>query len=293
MTRLLKRLKSKELINCPSFLIDNTPYLVMMGSISYGVSNDSSDIDVYGFCIPPKEDIFPHLKGEIPGFGQQIQRFQQFQQHHVVDKEAKKEYDFSIYNIVKYFQLCMENNPNMIDSLFVPQRCILHCTKVGNHIRDNRKLFLHKGAWYKFKGYSYSQLHKLKNKNPEGKRKEIVKKYGFDVKFGYHIVRLLNQIEQILVEQNIDLERNREQLKTIRRGEWTQKQLEDYFHKKESELETLYLKSQLRHSPDQKKIKNLLLECLEIHYGNLDNIIVNVDKYVQAIGDIRKILSKI
>ena len=28
-------------------------------------------------------------------------------------QESRKDYDLSIYNIVKYFQLCMENNPNM------------------------------------------------------------------------------------------------------------------------------------------------------------------------------------
>ena len=29
---------------------------------------------------------------------------------------------------------------------------------VGNLVREKRKLFLHKGAWPKFKGYAYSQL---------------------------------------------------------------------------------------------------------------------------------------
>lgn len=41
-----------------------------MGSIAYGVFADQSDRDIYGFCILPKEDVFPHLAGEIPGFGQ-------------------------------------------------------------------------------------------------------------------------------------------------------------------------------------------------------------------------------
>lgn len=82
-------------------------------------------LDVYGFCIPGKEIIFPHLGGYIHGFGKQRKEFWQYQQHHIEDKEINKEYDLSIYNIVKYFQLCMENNPNMVDSLFVPQFCIL------------------------------------------------------------------------------------------------------------------------------------------------------------------------
>ena len=74
-------------------MIDNVHYLTMMGSVAYGVSSDTSDTDVYGFCIPKKDMIFPHLKGEIPGFGTQVKRFEQWQEHHIIDKEADKEYD--------------------------------------------------------------------------------------------------------------------------------------------------------------------------------------------------------
>ena len=58
----------------------------------------------------------------------------------------------------------MENNPNMIDSLFTPINCVLYSSKIADLVRDNRQLFLHKGAWFKFKNYSFSQLHKMKNK---------------------------------------------------------------------------------------------------------------------------------
>ena len=54
-----------------------------MGSMAYGVSSDSSDMDVYGFCVPEKETVFPHLRGEIPGFGTPQPRFEQWQEHHM------------------------------------------------------------------------------------------------------------------------------------------------------------------------------------------------------------------
>ncbi len=169
---LLQKLYERGLVQPPKFLISNIHYMTIMGSLAYGVSSDNSDFDVYGFCIPPKELIFPHISGEIPGFGRQIQRFEQWQQHHIFDPSENagkgREYDFSIYGIVKYFQLCMENNPNMIDSLYTPQRCVLHSTAVGNLVRENRDLFLHKGAWHKFKGYAYSQLNKMKSHNRQG-----------------------------------------------------------------------------------------------------------------------------
>jgi predicted nucleotidyltransferase len=266
---------------------------VMMGSVAYGVNEEgASDVDVYGFCIPPKDVIFPHLRGEILGFGKQINRFEQYQQHHVEDKEARKSYDISIYNIVRYFQLVMENNPNMIDSLFVPHRCVLHITKVGNMVRDERKSFLHKGCWHKFKGYAYSQMHKMDIKEPEGKRKEMIEKFGYDVKFAYHVVRLLNEVEQILTEGDLDLERNREQLKSIRRGEWKIEDIRDYFSKKEKELESVYLNSKLPYGPDEEKIKTLLLSCLEEHYGSLDQAIVKPDSFKNLLVDLQEILNK-
>ena len=92
------------------------------------------------------------------------------------------------------------------------------------HARAPRR-FLHKGAWHKFKGYAYSQLNKIQTKSPTGKRAELVEAHGYDVKFAYHVVRLLLEVEQILVAGDIDLECDREQLKAIRRGEWTLPQL--------------------------------------------------------------------
>lgn len=197
---LLRAIKNK-LVHPPSFLYDNINYMVIMGSNAYGVSNDLSDMDVYGFCTPPKEYIFPHLNGIIPGFGRQQQNFDQWQEHHIVDASNNREYDFSIYNIVRYFQLCMDNNPNMLDSLYVPDRCVLHIDKVGQHLRENRDLFLHKGSSYKFRGYAHSQMAKIKNKsnssNPKRaesieKLRNIVKKY--DLKTLPTIEQIKNEI---------------------------------------------------------------------------------------------------
>ena len=291
----------KQLIHPPSFLRNNVAYEVIMGSVAYGVSNTSSDMDIYGFCVPPKHIIFPHLAGVISGFGNQGQKFEQWQQHRVFNESAKKEYDFSIYSIIKYFHLCMNNNPNIIDSLFVPRRCILHSTQVAEHIREHRKDFLHKGSWHKFKGYAYSEVHKMKIKDPEkgSTRYEMVQKYGYDLKFAYHVVRLLNEVEQIMIEKDLDLQRNREELKSIRNGEWTKEQILKYFEKKEKVLEEVYIKSDLPHSPNEDKIKTILLECLEMHYGSLDDAITRqvpleqiLDELETYIHKIRKIVKK-
>ena len=56
----------------------------------------------------------------------------------------------------------------MLDSLFVPERCITHITSVGEMIRDNRKIFLHLGSWHRYRGYAHQTMHKIDIKNPLG-----------------------------------------------------------------------------------------------------------------------------
>lgn len=279
----------------PKFLDTCVQYEVVMGSTAYGVSHGDSDMDVYGFAIPPRDQIFPHLQGHIHGFDDEFKSFNQFQQHHIWDDQALggkgREYDLTIYSIVKFFRLLANCNPNIIDSLFVPRRCVLYSTALGELVREQRHLFLHKGCWPTFKGYAYKQMHKMRTKVPEGKRAKLVEEFGFDVKFAYHVVRLLNEVEQIMVEKNIELDRNSEQLKAIRRGDWDQQQVEEYFFEKEKQLERLYLKSDLPLSADTGAVKELLLNCLEQHYGSLENCIVSPEKNQRALKDIQRILN--
>jgi len=188
----------------------------------------------------------------------------------------------------------MENNPNMVDSLFTPQECVLHCTKIGNMVRDKRKMFLHKGSWHKYKGYAYNQLHKMDSKDPEpdSKRAALREQFGFDVKFAYHVVRLLDEAEQILLFSDIDLRRNAAQLKAIRRGELSKEEIVRMASEKEKYLERVYEESTLRYSPDEKAIRTLLLECLEEHYGSLDTCVLNPDAAVVALREISEVIEK-
>ena len=327
LTELIKKKLIKKEI--PSFIEHNTHYLCMMGSVAYGCSEDYSDMDIYGWCIPPKGYVFPHLSGYIKGFGKQPPNFECWQEHHIFDKDKKREYDISIFGIVRYFQLVTENNPNMLDSLFVPRNCVLHSTQASELLRENRRLFLHKGACGKYKGYSFSQFKKCKTREKEPelehllhlekyyglphsnnleenvkvmefksipfksveeyrfvynnvlsnkKRAIVTKLHGYDTKFMYHTVRLLSEVEEILTDHDLTLDRydRREMMKAIRRGEWSLDDVNNWVKTKEIELEKLYQSSTLRHKPDEEKIKQLLLNILESHFGNLENAISNI-----------------
>ena len=291
---LLNTLKNERLIGPPSWLVDNTHYLCMMGSIAYGVSKDQSDVDVYGWCIPPKRYVFPHTEGYLPGFSKNIPSFEQWFQHHI-KRSNNKEYDVTVYSIVKYFRLCMDNNPNMIDSLFVPARCILHISSIGSMVRSERTLFLHKGSFHKFRGYLWSQLNKAKKIGAVGKRKKDIDRLGYCPKFLYHVVRLASELEQILREGTLVLDEKgrREHMKAIRDEIIGYDEVVKWFEEKDRILQKLYETSSLPHSPPEDKIKDLLLRCLEEHYGNIDSCVIQSDKYKVCIDKVRDILNEV
>jgi len=68
-------------------------------------SGDMLDVGVYGFCLPPKTMVFPHLTGYVQGFGPAPETFGSWRQHHVKGTEARKEYDFMIFSVVRHFSL--------------------------------------------------------------------------------------------------------------------------------------------------------------------------------------------
>ena len=174
-----------------------------------------------------------------------------------------REYDFTVYSIVKYFAPCMENNPNMADTLFTDPKCVIHGTPMAFHVRDQRKDFLHKGCWHKFKGYAYSQLTKMKSQTRKGKRAEVGAKYGYDLKFAMHCVRLMDEVEQILVTGDLDLTRNAEQLKSIRRGEWTLDRVESLFVSREKRLRRLTTKASCLTVPTKRLSRLYFLSVLK------------------------------
>ena len=157
----------------PSFVETNTQYLTIGGSYSYGTNMDLSDIDVTGFCIPPKQYIFPQV---IHGYDS-IPVFEEWQQHHVPYKDSM--YDFKVFSITKLFTLLRNGNPNIIDMMYTDRDCILYSTPIAEMIRSEREIFLSKLCVPKFRGYAYAELKNVHNKKT-GQRKELVEKFGFD-----------------------------------------------------------------------------------------------------------------
>lgn len=293
---ILKTLEERQLISPPSFVISNCQYLTISGSMAYGVADTHvkskpPDLDIYGICIPPKDFVFPNLRGEIPGFGTPGPKFNEWIQHHI--HSEGQEYDFQVHSIIKFFELCRQGSPNFLDILFTREEYVLHCTQVGRMIKDNRKLFISKAIWSKFRGYAWSQMSKMKENNAVGNRKEIIEKFGYDTKYAYHIVRLLDEVEQLLESQDMDLQRAREVMKSVRRGEWKIEDIISWATEKSAALDVTFTQSTLPAKADEEEIRRLLLNCLEHHYGSLDKVFEETDWAKKALVKIDDVLNSI
>jgi uncharacterized protein len=91
----------------------------------------------------------------------------------------------------------------------------------------------------------------------------------------------------------VELQRNNEQLKAIRRGDWTVDYLREWFSRKQTELERVYSESKLRQTPDLERIRSLLLSCLEDHYGSLESCVVDPNRAVAALKNVQAELEKV
>ena len=101
-----------------------------------------------------------------------------------------------------------------------------------------------------------------KTRNPV--RAAMEAKYGFDGKFGLHLIRLLRMCVEILEGKGVIVKRpDAQDLLDIRNGVWSYDQLMEEADKLEKRAEELYVTSTLPHHPDMKRLDALCVEIVE------------------------------
>ena len=136
-------------------------YEYMRGSHMYHLNVETSDIDVGGVFICPKEMLY----GLRATYQEQI---------------ADDKNDTVFYEFGRWIELLLKANPTALESLFAPKDCIVGETHPAiQHIIDNRDMFVSKECFKTFYGYAVSQIGKARglNKkivNPVTERKDIL-----------------------------------------------------------------------------------------------------------------------
>jgi uncharacterized protein len=119
-------------------------YKVIAGSKAYGLDLPDSDTDIRGIFLQPNEFRL--------GIG-------------YVEQVANIKNDIIYYELNRFMNLLTQNNPNILENLFVPNDKILYFNKKIKPLYDNRNLFLTKKIKYTFGGYAISQIKKARGLN--------------------------------------------------------------------------------------------------------------------------------
>lgn len=259
MLKITKRGESPSWINGGA-----VGYLTLMGSRAYGVGDEKSDHDYYGFVYPPMSVLFP---GDIIGFDKGGVRFEQ------LEYQEAKAIDVTLYSVTKYFRLVADGNPNMVDSLFTDDEDVVHITESGKLVKDNSHIFLSQKMYHTFKGMLYSHLVRLESGHVKEGRRELEKMYGYDTKDAYHSLRMALEMNEVLFMGDLHLKRHADLLKSVRRGEFP---LSIVVEKIEGILEhaekNVALRSVVPYAVQEEKVRDLLVKVLEIEYGSLEKI---------------------
>lgn len=120
---------------------ERTIFLTVVGSRAYGIHNENSDYDKAGVLIPPQKYFFG------------MDRFEQFRDFPGEDKV--------IYDFRKAVSLISDNNPNMLDLISSPEKCIITMKGPWERIIENKDLFISKKCRHTYSGYAYAQLNRI------------------------------------------------------------------------------------------------------------------------------------
>jgi len=145
---------------------DHTIFITLHGSHAYGMATSGSDVDVKGIAIPPRNFFqgfskrFEQFEGEFPRqYDNFIGKIEQIVGRKVPDNER---IDSTIYDIRKFLKLASDCNPNIIEVLFTDERLHLVTSPALIKLIENRDLFLSTKAKFRFCGYAFAQLKRIK-----------------------------------------------------------------------------------------------------------------------------------
>lgn len=114
------------------------------GSHAYGTSTPESDVDIRGvFCAPLIYKVSPWLScNEVS----------------VPDEEDTKYYEF-----VKFLSLVVDQNPNIVETLWVDNNSVIKSSEAYEYLVSRRNDLLSSKVAFTYSGYAVSQLNRIKN----------------------------------------------------------------------------------------------------------------------------------
>ena len=193
------------------------------------------------------------------------------------NKDRVEEYkqdkdDFVFYELQKCFHLLIHLNPNVTPILYLKPEHYLHTTPAFELLLEKRHLFDDKTRIRNnYLGYARGQKEKIVSRQSylgyQGeKRKQLYEKIGYDAKSASHAIRLLRVAQEWLQDGEPQIYRthDREELLSIKCGEYSLDQVLRLFDQEIAKTEQAYLNSHLPEENDRDQLNRLLLDVFSL-----------------------------
>jgi predicted nucleotidyltransferase len=133
--------------------------------------------------------------------------------------------DLVMYSLRKYLRLATKGNPTALLPLYAPPPAVLTIRPLGQELRDLASSVLSQRAVHRFLGYMNAQRERLLGRGRRSSvpnRPELVARYGYDVKYASHALRLAYQGLEIVRDGQLTLpmpQRERQRVLRVKRGD--------------------------------------------------------------------------
>lgn len=182
---------------------------IKSGSHLYGTNNPDSDIDYLGVFIP---SYFNYLTSRE--YIKELDLSIKSKQNN--GKNDKDAIDRKFYSYANFIHLLTENNPNILEMVFVNKDNIISIDEFGQNLLNNKHLFPHKGLVKRFIGYSNQQSHKMEIKTDKYNEMNIIlaylemvdpKKIVAELQYDDEFIKVLNKCETQEIKQDNKLKK--------------------------------------------------------------------------------------
>jgi len=255
-------------------LVDNLILLGYRGSVAHNMyipntdPDSTDDIDLIGVFIAP-ENFYIGLRQHKSRQTREIKR--------EIDGMM---WDCVYYELQKFVKLLLKGNPNVLSLLWIKREHYLLISEFGRMLLENKRSFLGKRNLYKaFTGYANGQLKRMEHWKTEGymgaKRKQLIKKYGYDTKNAAHLIRLLTMGTEILNtgRPKVFRDEDAEMLLDIKTGKWSLEKVKDLSKELFKGAKEAHEASKLPEEPDFDRAEVLVMSILQDHLRGKKKII--------------------
>lgn len=256
MRDLLKHVKESG-FPFPGCLI----HVFVGGSELHGAKvHGTDDLDIYGVYIEPPEMVLglesmPHFVWSTAGDDR---------------RNGPNDVDVTLYSLKKWAGLACKGNPTALHFLFATGEVD---SAIWKYIVDNKTVFLARTHVKQFLGFADDQLKRMtgrKGRGKKGKRPEIEEKYGYDVKAGMHVLRLLYECKELLTDGAITMPRpERDFLIRVRTGKYSMDKVIAFGQKLFAECEEAAKLSILPERVDRKDVSKLIANSYRDAWASL------------------------